>query len=57
MKEDALAETTSSLPQVGDTLPDFDLLGTDGARHSIADLARDHRGLILFYFPKANTDG
>ena len=24
---------------------------------TIADLVRDRRGLVLFYFPKANTDG
>ncbi len=39
------------------TLPDFSLTGTDGATHTVADLVRDHRGLVLFYFPKANTDG
>ena len=41
----------------GQPLPDFSLTGTDGATHSVADLVRDHRGLVLFYFPKANTDG
>ncbi|MGI8688994.1 MAG: hypothetical protein ACR2M3_10480 [Thermomicrobiales bacterium] len=52
-----MAETTSTVPQVGEALPDFHLLGTDGATHSVGDLVRDHRGMILFYFPKANTDG
>jgi len=47
----------TDVPAVGDTLPDFSLLGTDGAQHSITDLVRDHRGLVLFSFPKANTDG
>lgn len=53
--EVSLADTT--LPQVGEPLPDFNLLGTDGATHTVADLVRDHRGMVLFYFPKANTDG
>jgi peroxiredoxin len=52
-----LAENESALPTVGGPLPDFSLTGTDGAAHSVADLVRDHRGLVLFYFPKANTDG
>ncbi|MCA1669827.1 MAG: hypothetical protein LC793_21030 [Thermomicrobia bacterium] len=52
-----MAETPSALPQVGEPLPDFRLLGTDGATHGVADLVRDHRGMVLFYFPKANTDG
>ena len=52
-----MAETTVTMPQVGEPLPDFTLLGTDGAMHTVADLVRDHRGLVLFYFPKANTDG
>lgn len=52
-----MAENTSALPAVGDPLPDFTLAGTDGTSHSLADLVRDHRGLVLFYFPKANTSG
>jgi peroxiredoxin len=38
-------------------MPDFSLIGTDRNRHSIADLTRDHRGMVLFFFPKANTSG
>jgi len=53
----SLAETTSTVPKVGEPLPDFRLLGTDGATHAVADLVRDRRGMVLFYFPKANTDG
>jgi len=52
-----LTQPENTLPAVGDALPDFSLLGTDGAMHSVADLVRDHRGMVLFYFPKANTDG
>lgn len=53
--EVSLADST--LPQVGEPLPDFNLIGTDGVRHTVSDLVRDHRGMVLFYFPKANTDG
>jgi hypothetical protein len=53
----SLATTDNSVPTVGAPLPDFSLLGTDGATHTVADLVRDHRGMVLFYFPKANTDG
>jgi hypothetical protein len=56
-KDQQLADTPASLPEVGQLLPDFSLTGTDGATHTVADLVRDHRGLVLFYFPKANTDG
>jgi len=52
-----MVNSVITLPQVGEPLPDFHLPGTDGVTHSIADLVRDHRGLALFYFPKANTDG
>jgi peroxiredoxin len=38
-------------------MPDFSLLGTDGSQHRIGDLTRDHRGMVLFFFPKANTSG
>jgi len=52
-----LGDSAATLPQVSGPLPDFTLPGTDGATHSVADLIRDHRGMVLFYFPKANTDG
>lgn len=52
-----MVNSAITLPRVGEPLPDFRLPGTDGAMHSIADLVQDHRGLVLFYFPKANTDG
>ncbi len=57
MERNPLVAQETDVPAVGDTLPDFSLLGTDGAQHSITDLVRDHRGLVLFSFPKANTDG
>ncbi|MGI8856278.1 MAG: hypothetical protein ACR2JW_11050 [Thermomicrobiales bacterium] len=52
-----MPETQNALPAVGELLPDFSLTGTDGATHTVTELARGHRGLVLFYFPKANTDG
>ncbi len=52
-----MAEQAGQLPEVGQPMPDFALVGTDRAQHSIADLSRDKRGLILFFFPKANTGG
>jgi peroxiredoxin len=53
----AIAATTGHLPEVGEPMPDFSLVGTDGNRHTIGDLTRDHRGMALFFFPKANTSG
>ncbi len=52
-----MAEEKTTVPAVGQPLPDFSLAGTDDATHSVADLVRDYRGLVLFYFPKANTEG
>jgi len=52
-----LAETTSQLPEVGQPMPDFALTGTDRNEHSVGDLTRDRRGMVLFFFPKANTSG
>ena len=56
-KANPLMADTVTPPQVGEHLPDFSLPGTDGNTHTVADLVRDRRGLVLFYFPKANTDG
>ncbi|MDQ6907586.1 MAG: redoxin domain-containing protein [Chloroflexota bacterium] len=52
-----MTDNTATLLTVGNALPDFSLLGTDGATYTVADLVRDQRGMVLFYFPKANTDG
>jgi peroxiredoxin len=56
-EEAQLAETTGQLPEVGQPMPDFSLTGTDRSQHSVSDLTRDHRGMVLFFFPKANTSG
>jgi peroxiredoxin len=57
MTEVHLAESAGQVPEVGQPMPDFSLLGTDGNVHTIGDLTRDQRGMVLFFFPKANTSG
>ncbi len=43
-------------PKVGDAAPPFDLPGSDGRRHTLADdLGR--RAVVLAWFPKAFTSG
>ena len=45
-----------STPGVGDMAPEFELAGSDGKTHRLAD----HRGLravVLAWFPKAYTPG
>jgi peroxiredoxin Q/BCP len=43
-------------PAPGSHAPDFDLPGSDGARHRLAD-HRGQRGVVLAWFPKAFTPG
>lgn len=52
-----MAAQPGHVPAVGEPMPEFSLEGTDRARHRVADLVRDRRGLVLFFFPKANTSG
>lgn len=40
----------------GDPAPDFELIGTDGQTHRLAD-HRGKRALVLAWFPKASTPG
>lgn len=40
----------------GDLAPDFDLPGSDGKNHRLAD-HRGHRAVVLAWFPKAFTPG
>lgn len=56
-REHHVAAQPGQLPEVGQPMPDFSLAGTDGATHTLGDLTRDRRGLVLFFFPKANTSG
>ena len=41
--------------EVGDAAPDFELVGSDGATHSLAGLRG--RGVVVAWFPKAFTPG
>ena len=45
-----------SLPDVGDEAPEFELAGTDGKTHRLAD-HRGWRAVVLAWFPKAYTPG
>lgn len=47
------AQTSGDLPQVGDTLPDFTLVGTDLAEFSKQDL--DGKRIVLNIFPSVDT--
>ncbi len=44
---------------VGDTAPDFELLGSDGRRWRLRDLVGEagRDGVVLAWFPKAFTPG
>ena len=42
--------------KVGEPAPDFELPGTDGNTHRLAD-HRGHRFVVLAWFPKASTPG
>ena len=41
---------------VGDAAPAFELMGSDGQRHSLAQ-HRGTRGVVIAWFPKAFTSG
>ena len=41
--------------EVGDLAPNFELVGSDGATHSLAALRG--RGVVVAWFPKAFTPG
>lgn len=43
-------------PQIGDIAPPFDLVGSDGKRHRLADHL-GKRTVVLAWFPKAFTGG
>lgn len=45
--------TRAELPAVGDTAPDFKLVGTDLAEHSLADFAG--KNVVLNIFPSLDT--
>ena len=41
---------------MGEAAPDFELLGSDGGTHRLAD-HRGQRAVVLAWFPKAYTPG
>jgi thioredoxin-dependent peroxiredoxin len=43
-------------PKIGDAAPDFELQGTDGQSHHLADY-KDKQAVVLAWFPKAFTNG
>ena len=45
----------AAAPGVGDLAPDFELPGSDGNLHRLADLRGAH--VVLAFFPKAFTSG
>ena len=51
----AILAATGFAADAGDAAPDFDLPGSDGQAHALAD----YRGrfVVLAYFPKAFTGG
>jgi peroxiredoxin Q/BCP len=50
------AGARAEAPAPGSRAPDFDLPGSDGARHRLADHL-GQRGVVLAWFPKAFTPG
>ena len=50
-----LAALANAAPGVGDAAPDWQLQGSDGNVHSLADLRGQH--VVIAFFPKAFTGG
>jgi thioredoxin-dependent peroxiredoxin len=48
--------TAVAAPKVGDPAPDFELQGSDGQSHHLADF-KDKQAVVLAWFPKAFTPG
>ena len=48
--------TASAAAKVGDQAPDFELQGSDGQTHHLADF-KDKQAVVLAWFPKAFTGG
>ena len=45
----------SAAVEVGDTAPDWTLLGSDGQQHTLSGLRGTH--VVIAFFPKAFTGG
>ncbi len=50
------AEAGAAELKVGDKAPDFNMMGSDGKRHELADY-QGKQAVILAWFPKASTPG
>ncbi len=48
--------TAAAAAKVGDQAPDFELQGSDGQTHHLADY-KDKQAVVLAWFPKAFTGG
>jgi peroxiredoxin Q/BCP len=43
--------------KVGDSAPDFSLIGTDGKTYKLAELNKAGKAVVLAWFPRADTPG
>jgi thioredoxin-dependent peroxiredoxin len=43
--------------KVGDTAPDFTMVGTDGKTYKLAELNKQGKAVVLAWFPRADTPG
>jgi len=46
----------SQAPKVGDTAPDFELMGSDGVVYKLSDFV-GKKAIVVAWFPKAFTGG
>ena len=51
-----VGSTALAAPKIGDAAPDFELQGSDGQSHHLADF-KDKQAVVLAWFPKAFTGG
>jgi peroxiredoxin Q/BCP len=43
--------------KVGDTAPDFTMVGTDGKTYTLSELNKQGKAVVLAWFPRADTPG
>jgi peroxiredoxin len=48
---------TAAELKVGDTAPDFSLVGTDGKTYKLSELNKQGKAVVLAWFPRADTPG
>ena len=56
MAVSSAAAEEGKAPQVGEQAPDFELIGSDGKNHALADF-KGKKGVVIAWFPKAFTGG